>query len=618
MRIITVAIRNELDVVASRQRARQIADLCGFPTQEQTRIATAISELARNVYNYAKTGRIEFAIEGNTTPQVLIITIEDQGPGIPHLDLILSGRYQSSTGMGLGIIGARRLMDQFDIRTDVGRGTTIVMKKLLPAQAALVTARRIGEFSARMADPASNDLTLAELQQQNQELLRTLAELKARQEELMQLTRELEDTNRGVVALYAELDEKADHLRRADDMKSRFLSNMSHEFRTPLSSIRALSKLLLARTDGELTAEQEKQIGFIFKQTESLSELVNDLLDLAKIEAGKIEVHPARFDVSEMFSALRGMLRPLLLTERVDLIFDEPQSSLTMESDEAKVSQILRNFISNALKFTEAGEVRVSAEALPDQDAIRFKVRDTGLGIAPENQQIIFEEFGQVANRLQKRVKGTGLGLPLCRNLASLLGGRIELHSVVGQGSEFSVILPVTYRSADEMTPLDSQVESIDIRTTPVLIVEDNPQMHLLYDKYFADTDFRPLVARSIWEAEQSLGVTLPAAILLDVHLGNEDTWAWLNKLKIHAERRSIPVIIVTEIDDKSKGYALGADAYFIKPVFRDELIEMLTQLMNDAGLRIPAPDAEDSNYSNDSRTNQSSGPNDYRNTEST
>jgi signal transduction histidine kinase/ActR/RegA family two-component response regulator len=612
MRIITVAIRNELDVVASRQRARQIADLCGFPTQEQTRIATAISELARNVYNYAKTGKIEFAVEGNTTPQVLIITIEDQGPGIPHLDLILSGRYQSSTGMGLGIIGARRLMDQFDIRTDVGRGTTISMKKLLPPQAALVTPKRIGEFSARMADPASSDLTMAELQQQNQELLRTLAELKARQEELMQLTRELEDTNRGVVALYAELDEKADHLRRADDMKSRFLSNMSHEFRTPLSSIRALSKLLLARTDGELTAEQEKQIGFIFKQTESLSELVNDLLDLAKIEAGKIEVHPARFDVSEMFSALRGMLRPLLLTERVDLIFDEPGAPMTMESDEAKVSQILRNFISNALKFTEAGEVRISAQPLPDQEVIRFTVRDTGLGIAPENQQIIFEEFGQVANRLQKRVKGTGLGLPLCRNLASLLGGRIELHSVLGQGSEFSVILPVTYRSADEITHLVAQAESVDTRTTPVLIVEDNPQMQLLYDKYFSDTDFRPLLARSIWEAEQSLDVTTPAAILLDVHLGNEDTWAWLNKLKNHPERRSIPVIIVTEIDDKSKGYALGADAYFIKPVFRDELVGMLIQLMSGDGPRIPAPGPDDS------RANQSSGPNDYRKTEPT
>src|SRR5690606_29686600 len=227
--------------------------------------------------------------------------------------------------------------------------------------------------------------------QQNQELLATLAELNARQDELIQLTRELEDTNRGMVALYAELDEKADYLRRADEMKSRFLSNMSHEFRTPLSSIRALSRLLLDRTDGELTSEQEKQIAFILRQSESLSELVNDLLDLAKIEAGKIEVRPAKFDVGELFSALRGMLRPLLVTQRVDLVFEQPPERLVMETDEAKVSQILRNFISNALKFTEAGEVRVWTEILPGGESVRFSVRDTGIGIAPEHQRIIFE-----------------------------------------------------------------------------------------------------------------------------------------------------------------------------------------------------------------------------------
>jgi signal transduction histidine kinase/CheY-like chemotaxis protein len=565
-------------MVASRQRARQIAALCGFPAQEQTRIATAISELARNVTNYAKSGRIDFAIEGTTAPQVLMITIEDQGPGIPHLELVLSGRYQSATGMGLGIIGARKLMDHFDIETEVGRGTRIVLKKLLPPNAPLLSVAQIGAIGKHLALPAGENAALAELQQQNQELLRTLAELKARQEELVQLTRELEDTNRGVVALYAELDEKADHLRRADDMKSRFLSNMSHEFRTPLSSIRALSKLLLDRVDGELTTEQEKQIGFILKQTESLSELVNDLLDLAKIEAGKIVVRPTKFDVAELFSALRGMLRPLLLSERVELVFDEPQDVRIIDTDEAKVSQILRNFISNALKFTEAGEVRVSAALLPEENMVRFSVRDTGLGIAPENRQIIFEEFGQIENRLQKRVKGTGLGLPLCRKLALLLGGRIELESEIGKGSTFSVLIPAHY-AAPELAAQKGAPELPDQRTIPLLIIEDNLQAQMLYEKYLANTDFRPLLVRSIWEAERVLESTLPAAVLLDIHLGSEDTWGWLAKLKGDTERRRIPVIVVTEIDDKAKGYALGADAYFIKPVFRDELLDMLQKL---------------------------------------
>ncbi|MGV3652792.1 MAG: ATP-binding protein, partial [Noviherbaspirillum sp.] len=395
MRILSIAVENELDVVASRQRARQIAEQCGFAPQEQTRIATAVSELARNVYNYAGSGRIEFLLEGKTAPQILIVTLTDQGPGIPDLDLILSGRYQSPTGMGLGIIGARRLMDQLEIRTSPGQGTTIVMKKLLPDHVPLLTPRQVGEIGSRLAAQSDNNAPLAELRRQNQELLQALAELKARQEELLELTRELEDTNRGVVALYAELDEKADHLRRADEMKSRFLSNMSHEFRTPLSSIRALSKLLLDRTDGELTSEQEKQIVFILRQSESLGELVNDLLDLAKIEAGKIEVRPAKFDVVEMFSALRGMLRPLLVNERLELVFEEPPNALVMEADEAKVSQILRNFISNALKFTAKGEVRVAAR-LEGADHVTFSVSDTGIGIAPEYHGSIFQDFAQV------------------------------------------------------------------------------------------------------------------------------------------------------------------------------------------------------------------------------
>jgi signal transduction histidine kinase/ActR/RegA family two-component response regulator len=578
LRLLTVGIKAETDVVASRQRARQIAALCGFGSQDQTRVATAVSELARNVYNYAKSGKVEFVIEGDTAPQVLTIRIEDQGPGIPSLELVLSGRYQSATGMGLGIIGARRLMDRCEIRTAKDEGTSITLKKLLPADAPLLTPRLIGEIGSQLA-ALPLDVSLSEVQQQNKELLATLAELKARQEELLQLTRELEDTNRGVVALYAELDEKADHLRRADEMKSRFLSNMSHEFRTPLSSIRALSKLLLDRIDGELTEEQEKQVRFIQKGAESLSELVNDLLDLAKIEAGKIEVRPVKFEVGEMFSALRGMLRPLLVTDTVKLLFDDPAETVRMFTDEAKLSQILRNFISNALKFTEAGEVRVSATHVPEEGAVRFSVSDTGLGIAPENQELIFEEFSQVENRLQHRVKGTGLGLPLCRKLAGLLGGRVELESEPGRGSTFSAIIPIEYGVLDSPNTGIQSRPAVDDHRLPVLIVEDQQHTRLLYEKFLNGTSFRPVAARSTWEAEQAWVATPPVAVVLDICLNGEDSWRWLTRIKSSEDRRHIPVIVATEVDDKRKGYALGADAYFVKPVFREELVSMLDGL---------------------------------------
>src|SRR6202008_874323 len=214
-------------------------------------------------------------------------------------------------------------MDQFEIDSAPGRGTTILLKKLLPRRAPLVTPKELASIAnALMAERPQN--AFEELEHQNRELLGTLEEIRTRQVELTRLNRELEDTNRGVVALYAELDEKADHLRRADEMKSRFLSNMSHEFRTPLNSIRALAHLLLDRTDGPLTAEQEKQVGFISKASDDLTALVDDLLDLAKIEAGKTEVRPVEFSVANLFSALRGMLRPLLVGDAVKLIFEEP------------------------------------------------------------------------------------------------------------------------------------------------------------------------------------------------------------------------------------------------------------------------------------------------------
>ncbi|HEU4852143.1 MAG TPA: ATP-binding protein [Telluria sp.] len=576
-RILSLAINNELDVVGSRQRARQVASLCGFGMQDQARIATAVSELARNVYNYAGSGRAEFSIEGETAPQLLVVRIEDKGPGIANLDVVLSGRYQSPTGMGLGIMGARRLMDQFDIRTAPGGGTTITLKKLLPPEAPRMSAAVIGDIGSRLA-ALPVDVTLSEVQQQNKELLGALAELKVRQEELLQLTRELEDTNRGVVALYAELDEKADHLRRADEMKSRFLSNMSHEFRTPLSSIRALSRLLLERVDGELSVEQEKQVRFILKGAESLNELVDDLLDLAKIEAGKVDIRAVEFDVDDLFSALRGMLRPLLVATTVDLVFEQVEPGLTMYTDEAKLSQILRNFISNALKFTEAGEVRVSAR-LTSEGLVSFSVADTGVGIAPEHQNLIFEEFSQVENRMQRRVKGTGLGLPLCRKLAGLLGGRVDVTSTLGVGSTFTAVVPRQHFDADAAPESAPEAAGQD-SGIPILVVEDDKATAQIYKRYFSDSPYRMVLARSVYEAEQLWQTAAPAAVLLDLYLNGEDSWRWLARIKDSDQRRHVPVIIVSEVSDQAKGFALGTDAYFVKPVAREELLATLDRLV--------------------------------------
>jgi len=279
------------------------------------------------------------------------------------------------------------------------------------------------------------------------------ARLSQRQQELERLNQDLEDINRGMLSLYAELDEKARELKRADETKTQFLSNISHEFRTPLNSIFALSNLLLQRTDGELTAEQEKQVQYIRKAADSLLELVNDLLDLAKIRAGKIEVRPVWFEAEALLSGLRGMLRSLAVNPEVTLVFEEPKGVPALYTDETKLSQVLRNFISNALKFTMRGEVRVSARYDAERGRVTFAVSDTGPGIAPADRKRIFEEFTQLANAGQSQFKGTGLGLPLCRKLAELLGGTIELESEVGAGSTFSVSLPVRYPGGETEVP---------------------------------------------------------------------------------------------------------------------------------------------------------------------
>jgi len=566
-------IRDEQDVVLARQQARQIAELVGFERQDQTRVATAVSEIARNAFEYAAGGTVDFYIEGTTRPQVLAVRVTDSGAGIKDLDAILSGRYRSPTGMGVGIVGAQRLMDVLDVRSERNVGTTVVMKKLLPARTPLLGPDAVVQVEGQLRLLQQGD-PLQEVKQQNQELLRTLEELTERSDALAALNRELEDTNRGVLALYAELDEKAEHLRRADDIKTRFISNLSHEFRTPVNSIQALARLLLERTDGALSAEQERQVHFIRRAADALSELVNDLLDLAKAEAGKLVVRPVEFSVENLFGALRGMLRPLLVGDSVALVFEDASGIPPLHTDEGKVSQILRNFISNALKFTERGEVRVSARLVEPGGAVEFRVTDTGIGIAPEDQEHIFQEFTQIDSPLQRRVKGTGLGLPLTRKLASLLGGRVGVESRPGFGSTFSAVIPAMFEVMDP-----SPTWEIDAARVPVLVVEDAPETLHLYEKYLAGSPFQLLPARSLRDARNAIGAFRPRVVVLDVLLRGEDSWVFLTELKRREDTRDIPVALVTRVEDQGKGIALGADAYCVKPVDRQSLLQMLTRL---------------------------------------
>ncbi len=565
--IVTLGISEERDVVAARQKSRTVAELIGFERQDQVRIATAVSEIARNAYGYAGGGTVQISLEGKASPQVFVVRISDRGPGIANIEEVLSGAYRSPTGMGLGLVGARRLVDEFDVQTS-RQGTTVVLKKTLPRASRVIDpadAARISAAIAELGTPEPSD----ELRRQNQELLGTLDELRRRQAELESLNRELEDTNRGVVALYAELDERADHLRRADELKRRFLSNMSHEFRTPLHSMLALTQLLRDKLDGPLTPGQERQVNYIDRAARELLQLVEDMLDLAKVEAGRIDVHASEFEISELFGALRGMLRPLLVNDRLSLVIEEPRTREVLYTDEAKASQILRNLISNALKFTEAGEVRVTAEVLPARDGlpkrVAFRVADTGIGIAEEDIDRIFEDFVQVDGPLQRKLRGTGLGLPLSRRLAKLLGGDVYAESRVGHGSKFTLELPVTYTISPSELTMPEFVA--DHSRAPVLVVEDDAVDRFLIERHLRDTPFQPCFAATLPEARVMLSRLVPAAIVLDVVLqGVEAAWNFMAEL--HTRNLAhIPVIIVSHVEDRAKAAALGARAYALKPM---------------------------------------------------
>jgi signal transduction histidine kinase len=444
--LCTLELRADADVVSARQRAREVAVRLGLDGQDQVRFATAVSEIARNAVRYARDGRIEFDVHGAPGEQLLVARVTDAGPGIPHLDEVLDGRYVSRTGMGMGLVGTRRLMDRFEVRTAPGEGTTVELAKRLPRGGSVDGAAR-ERIAAQLAALRPAD-AVQELQRQNAELVAALAEVRTRQEDLSRLNQELEDTNRGVVALYAELDERMEQLRRANKLRAQFMSYMGHEFRTPLDSILALSGLLLNRVDGPLNEEQEKQATFIRRSAQDLLGLVDDLLDTARVEAGKAAVRPTPFTVAELFNALRATLRPLLAGESTQLWFDDASAVPPLLTDEPKVAQILRNLVSNALKFTEAGVVRVSARAAEGGRMV-FTVVDSGVGIAAEDQARIFEDFAQVDGHVQRRRRGTGLGLPLSRKLAELLGGTLSVESQPGRGSTFTLDLPREYHEPD-------------------------------------------------------------------------------------------------------------------------------------------------------------------------
>ncbi len=547
-----VDIRGEDDVVRAHQTTRTLAAQLGFTTFAQTRIATAMSEIARNALTYAGGGSVTLGLSDDRT--TMLIVVVDRGPGIADLDAVLSGQRRSTTGLGVGIPGTRRLMDDMSIETSPA-GTRVELSKVLPRRAAVDVAR-IGAVQTQLAGQLADDPT--------QEIRRLQRDVTERDQRIMELTEELVETNRGVMALHEELESRAEYQRQAVELRTRLLSEMGHELRTPLHSITTISQFLLDRMDGPLNDEQDKQVRIVHDVAEDLTRYVNDLLDLARTDAGRSIVHLSSFTADAVLKTLRRIMLPLVPARvRLDLAADAGLPSLT--TDEGKVSQVLRNLVGNALKFTERGHVEVRVRAL-GADQVAFEVRDTGIGIAPEDQELIFREFAQVEGTGHARTLGSGLGLPLSRRLAELLGGTLTMASAPGQGSTFRFELPVHYTGdavVREAAPVEVPTATRPSSTEPrVLVIDDDAASRYVLARWLGDR-YRVEQAHN-GATGLELAQSHPDAIFLDVVMPDLTGFEVLERLKADATTRDIPVVVYTALTLGTNDRARLADAVAI------------------------------------------------------
>ena len=365
-------------------------------------------------------------------------------------------------------------------------------------------------------------------------------------------------------------------LQRADEMEKRFLANMSHELRTPLNAILGFAELLIDEREGGFGSERRRTfLETIHRSGKHLLGLINDILDLAKVDAGQMTIEAESLAGPDAVAEVLGVVEPLARERGIVL---EAKVGLTIRimADPSRLKQILLNLLSNAIKFTnEGGQVRVSARR--QGAVVRFEVMDTGIGIAAKDQKRLFVEFQQLSAGLDRRQQGTGLGLALSKRLVELHGGTIGVRSVPKQGSTFWFTIPV---AADKGPGVEQPVQEPEGDATGplVLVVEDDPRAVELLVHYLRAAGYQTEVAKEGDEALEKAKRLKPVAITLDVLLPKLDGWEVLAQLKQDKETANIPVVVVSVIDERSRGRALGAADYFVKPVSRDALIARLNR----------------------------------------
>jgi signal transduction histidine kinase/CheY-like chemotaxis protein len=379
---------------------------------------------------------------------------------------------------------------------------------------------------------------------------------------------------------FEEQKETAERLREMDKLKTQFLANMSHELRTPLNSIIGFSRVILKGIDGPLTAMQQTDLTAIYNSGQHLLGLINDILDLSKIEAGKMELSFDEVDLKPIIKGVMSSAVGLVKGKPIELDQHVPDDLPIIWVDGTRVRQVLLNLVANATKFTEEGKITLSASY--DDEWVTICVTDTGIGVPQEKMGSIFEEFTQVDGSTTRSAGGTGLGLPISRHFVEMHGGKITVESQLGVGSVFTVTLPIhaqTEPEAEEIEADQTADESPTVGRRVVLAVDDDRGVISLYQRYLEGEGYQVIGLTSSEDVLDKVIELQPFAITLDVLMPNKDGWQVLRELKECPQTRHIPIIICSIVSNEGLGFSLGAADYLVKPFVEEELLAALARL---------------------------------------
>ncbi len=450
---------------------------------------------------------------------------------------------------------------------------------------------KTGDYISRIKDQLAVGLTnaLAFVQLEN-----LVSELQKLNEEYQIQNQQVRLQNETLINLHRELKENADELviqkQRAEEatrLKSQFLASMSHELRTPMNSILGLTELILE--DSLITGKNHERLEVVLKSGRRLMNLINDILDLSKIEAGKMEVHKEDLLLEEIISEVETSVDPLIQNKQIGFYIERClDTNLMIVSDHGKLIQILLNLLGNAVKFTERGSVKLIVSS-PSDDILQFDIKDTGIGINEEDQRVIFEEFRQADGTTTRKFSGTGLGLAITSRLTGLLKGSVSFESKSGEGSTFSVKIPFV----KSRVPVPAAIQSLELeslvknRNHPILIIDDDENIKITIGNYLNSRGYEAVFAENGLEGISKAIKLQPFAITLDLMLPNRDGWTTLKNLKDNPLTKNIPVILISILGDQKVGYGLGAFEYFVKPVSQNELLSTFVKLENLVNKRI-------------------------------